>query len=54
MDGENNNDDVTKEISRCFVCDDEIRGRYYTLATCKTQNSRTRIIQKLGELVGER
>jgi len=45
---------VSKEESRCFVCDAEVRGRYYALATCRTQNSQARVIEKLGELVGER
>lgn len=42
------------EIVQCFVCDATVQGRRYALATCKTQNSRTRVIEKLGELVGER
>ncbi|XP_012232780.2 uncharacterized protein [Linepithema humile] len=53
MDGGDNDSDGVKD-ARCFVCDDEIQGRYYALATCKTQHSQTKIIQKLGELVGER
>lgn len=50
------NDDgkkAVKEQSRCFVCDAEVLGRFYALATCRTQSSRTRVIEKLGELVGE-
>ncbi|XP_046469721.1 uncharacterized protein [Neodiprion pinetum] len=42
------------EPSRCFVCDVKVQGRYYALATCRTQSSRARVIEKLGELVGER
>ena len=38
----------------CFVCDAVVTGRYYTLATCRTQNSKVRLIEKLGQLVGER
>lgn len=48
------NNVIIKEESRCFVCDASVRGRYYALATCRTQNSQTRVIEKLGELVGER
>lgn len=51
MDGGSSND--VKKHLRCFVCDAEVLGRSYTLATCRTQNSRTRVIEKLGELVGE-
>ncbi|XP_011328975.1 uncharacterized protein LOC105274492 isoform X2 [Ooceraea biroi] len=54
MDIRVNDNDVAKEESRCFVCDAQVRGRYYTLATCRTQNSQARVIEKLGELVGER
>ncbi|XP_033331088.2 uncharacterized protein LOC117223071 [Megalopta genalis] len=39
---------------QCFVCDATIQGRHYELATCRTQTSRSRVIEKLGELVGER
>ncbi|XP_047119099.1 uncharacterized protein LOC124802336 isoform X1 [Schistocerca piceifrons] len=39
---------------RCFVCDGAATGRYYILATCRTQTSRIRLIEKLGQLVGER
>ncbi|KOC69541.1 hypothetical protein WH47_05484 [Habropoda laboriosa] len=39
---------------QCFVCDTKIHGRFYALATCRTQTSRTKVIEKLGELVGER
>ncbi|KYN03153.1 hypothetical protein ALC62_06020 [Cyphomyrmex costatus] len=42
-----------KGPTRCFVCDADVKGRFYALATCRTQNSRTRVIEKLGELVGE-
>ncbi|XP_017752444.1 PREDICTED: uncharacterized protein LOC108545379 [Eufriesea mexicana] len=42
------------EDLQCFVCDAKIQGRHYALATCRTQISRTRVIEKLGELVGER
>ncbi|KAL6441415.1 hypothetical protein ACFW04_003556 [Cataglyphis niger] len=49
-----NTDDTIKGESRCFVCDAEVQGRFYALATCRTQNSQTRVIEKLGELVGER
>ncbi|XP_024892395.1 uncharacterized protein LOC112467807 isoform X1 [Temnothorax curvispinosus] len=51
--GSNNDSKDAREPSRCFVCDDEVLGRSYALATCRTQNSRTRVIEKLGELVGE-
>ncbi|XP_033351109.1 uncharacterized protein LOC117234228 [Bombus vosnesenskii] len=44
----------TLENIQCFVCDAKIQGRHYALATCRTQISRTRVIEKLGELVGER
>lgn len=54
MDGTGNTDETIKEESRCFVCDAEVHGRFYALATCRTQHSSTRIIEKLGELVGER
>lgn len=39
---------------QCFVCDAKIQGRHYALATCRTQTSRSKVIEKLGELVGER
>lgn len=39
---------------QCFVCDAKIQGRHYALATCRTQTSRSRVIEKLGELVGDR
>lgn len=51
--GDNDDNKDAREPSRCFVCDDEVLGRSYALATCRTQNSRTRVIEKLGELVGE-
>ncbi|XP_072747617.1 uncharacterized protein [Anoplolepis gracilipes] len=54
MDGTSNVDNIIKEESQCFVCDDKVEGRFYPLAKCKTQHSRARIIEKLGELVGER
>lgn len=54
MQDTNDNDDINKNDVRCFVCDVKVQGRYYSLATCKTQNSRSRVIEKLGELVGER
>lgn len=38
----------------CFVCDVAVTGRYYTLATCRTQSTKVRLIEKLGQLVGER
>jgi len=37
----------------CFVCDAGVVGRYYTLATCRTQTSKVRLIEKLGQLVGD-
>ncbi|XP_043474770.1 uncharacterized protein LOC122506568 [Leptopilina heterotoma] len=41
-------------ILQCFVCDSLVQGKHYTLASCKTQSTRTRVIEKLGELIGER
>ncbi|XP_039286302.1 uncharacterized protein LOC111059362 [Nilaparvata lugens] len=38
----------------CFVCDAAAVGRYFTLATCRTQSSKIRIIEKLGQLVGDK
>uniref|UniRef100_A0A1B6CNZ6 Uncharacterized protein n=1 Tax=Clastoptera arizonana TaxID=38151 RepID=A0A1B6CNZ6_9HEMI len=38
----------------CFVCDAVIVGNYYALASCRTQRTRTRLIEKLGQLVGEK
>ncbi|KAK9300663.1 hypothetical protein QLX08_006703 [Tetragonisca angustula] len=52
--GNDCNNSKTLEDLQCFVCDAKIQGRYYALATCRTQISRTRVIEKLGELVGER
>lgn len=49
-----NNELQTTPILQCFVCDATVKGRYYALATCKTQSSRSKVIEKLGELVGER
>lgn len=37
----------------CFVCDVGVVGRYYALATCRTQASKIRLIEKLGQLVGD-
>lgn len=37
----------------CFVCDIGVVGRYYALATCRTQTTKVRLIEKLGQLVGE-
>ncbi|XP_018306509.1 uncharacterized protein [Mycetomoellerius zeteki] len=47
------NNEEAKDRTRCFVCDADVKGRFYSLANCRTQNSRTRVIEKLGELVGE-
>ncbi|XP_076230805.1 uncharacterized protein LOC143176989 [Calliopsis andreniformis] len=47
-------DSKNSEELQCFVCDAKIQGRHYALATCRTQTSRSRVIEKLGELVGER
>lgn len=45
---------VSGEDLRCFVCDVAVAGRFYTLATCRTQSTKIRLIEKLGQLVGER
>ncbi|PSN54490.1 hypothetical protein C0J52_05532 [Blattella germanica] len=45
---------VSGEELRCFVCDVAVTGRYYTLATCRTHSTKIRLIEKLGQLVGER
>jgi hypothetical protein len=45
---------VRGEDLRCFVCDVAVAGRFYTLATCRTQSTKIRLIEKLGQLVGER
>ncbi|KAL1130836.1 hypothetical protein AAG570_012077 [Ranatra chinensis] len=37
----------------CFVCDVGVVGRYYALATCRTQTTKVRLIEKLGQLVGD-
>nr|XP_031839012.1 uncharacterized protein LOC116429810 isoform X2 [Nomia melanderi] len=50
----NCNESESLDDLQCFVCDATIQGRHYALATCRTQTSRSRIIEKLGELVGER
>ncbi|XP_068086047.1 uncharacterized protein [Anabrus simplex] len=42
------------DLPHCFVCDVGVTGRHYTLATCRTQATRIRLIEKLGQLVGER
>ncbi|XP_066599030.1 uncharacterized protein pzg isoform X2 [Prorops nasuta] len=44
----------TVQDPQCFICDGQIQGRSYCLATCKTQSTRSKVIEKLGELVGER
>ncbi|KAK2583502.1 hypothetical protein KPH14_009462 [Odynerus spinipes] len=49
-----NNESQVIPILQCFVCDATVKGRYYALATCRTQSSRSKVIEKLGELVGER
>ncbi|XP_026666508.1 uncharacterized protein LOC108632751 isoform X2 [Ceratina calcarata] len=51
---DNSNNSKSLEDLQCFVCDAQIQGRHYALATCRTQASRIRVIEKLGELVGER
>ncbi|XP_018052281.1 PREDICTED: uncharacterized protein LOC108689841 [Atta colombica] len=48
------NNEEAKNHTRCFVCDADVKGRFYALASCRTQNSQARVIEKLGELVGER
>lgn len=51
----NNNDIKKLRLQlRCFVCEADVQGRYYYLATCRTQSSQSKVIEKLGELVGER
>lgn len=50
----NEGEEISSELPRCFVCDVRVQGRHYALATCRTQSSRARVIEKLGELVGER
>ncbi|KZC13952.1 hypothetical protein WN55_06303 [Dufourea novaeangliae] len=52
--GNNCNESEPLEDLQCFVCDAKIQGRHYALATCRTQTSRSKVIEKLGELVGER
>ena len=42
------------DILQCFVCDVKIQGRHYSLSTCRTQTTKNRVIEKLGELVGEK
>lgn len=49
-----NTSSIAREDLQCFVCDAKVQGRHYALATCRTQSTRTRVIEKLGELVGER
>ncbi|KAJ9584517.1 hypothetical protein L9F63_021127 [Diploptera punctata] len=51
---ENPTANINDEEIRCFVCDVTVTGRYYTLATCRTQSTKMRLIEKLGQLVGER
>lgn len=46
--------DVEEVQLQCFVCDTKVTGRFYNLATCKTQHSQTKIVEKLGDLVGEK
>lgn len=48
------NQGICSNILRCFICDIEVQGRRYALASCRTQSSKSRVIEKLGELVGER
>lgn len=43
---------VTEGLT-CFVCDGTVVGRYFTLASCKTQVTKQRLVEKLGQLVGE-
>ncbi|XP_076625906.1 uncharacterized protein LOC143344103 [Colletes latitarsis] len=52
--GSSCNESRTLNDLQCFVCDAKIQGRHYALATCRTQTSRSRVIEKLGELVGDR
>lgn len=51
---EDRHSNLAEEGLKCFVCDAKIQGRHYSLATCKTQSSRAKVVEKLGELVGER
>ncbi|KAL6258652.1 hypothetical protein P5V15_010605 [Pogonomyrmex californicus] len=53
MDGSNKDNNDATERLRCFICDIEVQDCSYVLATCRMQNSRSRVIKKLGELVGE-
>lgn len=45
---------TSEEALHCFVCDVAVTGKHYTLATCRTQSTNIRLIEKLGQLVGER
>ena len=49
-----NASNIVPEELQCFVCDAKVQGKHYALATCRTQSTRTRVIEKLGEIVGER
>nr|CAD7203690.1 unnamed protein product [Timema douglasi] len=42
------------EDLHCFVCDVAVTGKFYPLATCRARTTKTRLIEKLGHLVGER
>ncbi|KAK6626889.1 hypothetical protein RUM44_009366 [Polyplax serrata] len=37
----------------CFVCDTAVTNRYFSLATCRTQSSKKKLVEKLGYLVGD-
>ncbi|BES98384.1 Zinc finger protein [Nesidiocoris tenuis] len=37
----------------CYVCGSSVKGRYYNLASCRTQATKIRLIEKLGQLVGD-
>lgn len=45
--------DEKEELVHCFVCDMLVTGRFYSLATSRAQTSKTRLIEKLGTLVGD-
>lgn len=38
----------------CFVCDIAVSNRFFYLATCRTQSSKKKLVEKLGHLVGEK
>lgn len=48
-----NPDIMSSKSLYCFVCDIAVTSRCFSLATCTTQSSKKKFVEKLGYLVGD-